>query len=77
MCVKSHSESGQPCGFEPCDGYLKLWCELEAKDAENARLRRALAPVLAHADAGSKAPPIKFSVGECGRIKAGLENRGE
>lgn len=37
------------------------------------RQQRALAPLLTHADAGEVAPPIRFSVRECGRIRRGLE----
>ena len=42
---------------------------LAAKDAEIAYLRAALAPILAHADADDKAPPIRFSVEDCRRTK--------
>ena len=24
MCVKTYSESGQPCGFEPCDAFKRM-----------------------------------------------------
>jgi hypothetical protein len=27
MCIRSHSESGQPCGFEPCAAYINLLSE--------------------------------------------------
>jgi len=27
MCIRSHSESGQPCGFDPCEAYVKLLSE--------------------------------------------------
>lgn len=33
MCNKSFSESGQPCGFEPCEAYKRL-------EEENAALRQ-------------------------------------
>lgn len=36
---------------------------------ENARLHRALAPILTHADSHDCAPPIRFSVMECREIK--------
>lgn len=35
-------------------------------------LRSALAPLLAHALADDKAPPIKFSVQDCRKIKEAL-----
>lgn len=33
MCIRNHSESGQPCGFEPCEAYKRL-------EEENAALRQ-------------------------------------
>jgi len=60
--------------FEADQGRIE---ELQAKalgvGTENARLRAALAPILAHADAGEVAPPIRFSVGECRRVKREVE----
>lgn len=36
---------------------------------ENARLSAAIAPLLQHALAEDKAPPIRFSVEDCRKIK--------
>lgn len=48
MCI-THSESGQPCGFVPCDAYKKTYDALASEqlradkaEAENATLREEL-----------------------------------
>ena len=62
---------------EATGGYImSLQNQAMGLRAENARLRRALALILAHADAGDKAPPIRFSVRECGRIAGILRGEG-
>lgn len=43
--------------------------EMEMMDAEIARLRTILAPILSHAEAHDYAPPLKFSVAACREIK--------
>ena len=43
--------------------------DYRAYQAEIARLRRALAPLLSHADAHDYAPPIRFSGADCRDIK--------
>ena len=43
--------------------------EMERMDAEIARLRRAIAPLLSHAEAHDYAPPIRLSVSDCRDIK--------
>lgn len=61
----------------PCFGGDYLRAQLATKDAEIARLRSALAPVLIHADAPDTAPPLRLSVGDCKNIKNMAENKGE
>ncbi len=47
MCVKSHSESGQSCGFEPCEQCKQL----EAENAAMRQERDRLAGIMEKADA--------------------------
>lgn len=77
MCIRSHSESGQPCGFSPCERYLSLeenrdlWKKLYlAKDGENAALRQErdrLAGIVEKADALANAS--EYSYMEPDRLK--------
>lgn len=75
MCT-SFSESGKPCNFDGCEAYKLLRAALTAAqlrrgdvELENTRLREALLPLLAHADAHDYAPPLKFSIQQCRDIK--------
>jgi len=48
----------------------KVMSEMEAeKNAEIQRLRAALAPILAHADAPDTAPPLRISVRMARKMK--------
>lgn len=47
----------------------------EEQKTENARLRAALSPILRHADAHDFAPPLKFSVADCRKIKQYIEQQ--
>lgn len=51
-------------GRDDCTKYALMRTEEEAR-----RLRKAVAPLLKHAKADDKAPPLKFSVDACRKIK--------
>lgn len=64
------------CGTFVSNNDVDHWrtCLSHPANAEIARLRAALAPILAHADAPDTAPPLRISVRQAREIMEGLEN---
>jgi len=65
------------CGRAVTNDDVDHWksCSRHPANAEINRLRAALAPILAHADAPDTAPPLRISVRQARKMKETLNGR--